>query len=115
MNALRLDSAPVETEMPAFAADSTTGGCGAGPALALPAVSCVCGTTLDVSGQPRPGVKVATSAGSAAASDAEGRFCLGAPALQRVTVFGEGYGPVYAQTGGAATAPVGCAEVVLVP
>jgi len=101
--------------MPAFAAHSTTGGCGAGPALALPAASCVRGATLDGSGQPRPGVKVATSAGSAAASDAEGRFCLGAPAGQRVTVFGEGYPEATVETGGPATCPVGCAEVDLVP
>lgn len=112
---LRLDSEAADAEAPVAAVHCAAGSCGAGPALALPDVSCVCGRTLDALGGPRPGVTVATSAGSAAASDAEGRFCLGAPARQRVVVFGEGYPPASVETGEPAACPSGCAEVDLAP
>ena len=112
---VRLDSAPVEAAATGAAANGACG-CEAGPALVVPETSCVCGRTLDELGQPRPGVKVATSAGSAAASDADGRFCLAAPAGQRATVFGEGYPPATVETNeGPATCPNGCAVVDLVP
>jgi hypothetical protein len=113
---LRLDSAPEELVTPASGTHRRRGGCAAGPDLSLPEVSCVWGRTLDELGEPRPGVPVATSAGSAQASDGEGRFCLAAPADQRVTVFGEGYLPAAVETlPGAATCPVGCAAVDLHP
>jgi hypothetical protein len=115
VDGLRLDSAPAGAATPLAAAPCGTGGCSAGPTLVLPKVSCVSGRTLDGSGQPRPGVTVVTSAGSSAPSDAEGRFCLRAPAGQRVTVFGEGYPPLPVDTGGAAACPQGCTEVHLVP
>jgi hypothetical protein len=115
---LRLDSLPVEAEMPAFAGDASTGGCGAGPTLVLPAASCVCGTTRATSEEdspPRPRVKITTSAGSTATSDDQGRFCLAAPAERRITLFGEGYEAMDVQTGGPATAPDGCVIADLTP
>ncbi len=116
VDGLRLDSAPVEVTTPDVTARCASGGCGVGPALALPETSCACGRTLDELRQPRLGVKVATSAGSAAVSDADGRFCLAAPAGQRVTVFGEGYPPATVETyEGPARCPHGCAVVDLVP
>ena len=115
VHGLRLDSPPVEAETPLAAAGCGSAGCGAGPSLALPAVSCVSGRTLDAWLHPRVGVTVATSAGSAAASGPGGRFCLAAPAQQAVTVFAEGYAPATVETGGPATCPAGCAEVDLVP
>ena len=115
---LRLDSLPVETQMPAFPGDASTGGCGTGPALVLPAASCVCGTTRatpDEDGPPRPRVKITTSAGSTATSDDQGRFCLAAPAGRRITLFGEGYEAMDVETGGPATLPNGCTIADLVP
>jgi hypothetical protein len=115
---LRVDSLPLETQMPAFPGDASTGGCGPGPALVLPAASCVCGTTratADEYGAPRPGVPITTSAGSTATSDAQGRFCLAAPAGRRITLFGEGYEAMDVETGGPATAPEGCVIADLVP
>ena len=112
---LRLDSAPVEVETPSWTEGCAGHGCGPGPELALPEVSCVCGQALDELGAPRPGVKVATSAGSAAATDADGRFCLGAPAEQTVTVFGDGYPPAPVETPAGGSCPYGCAVVDLVP
>jgi hypothetical protein len=114
---LRLDSAPVAVEAPRWTAGHCRReGCGEGPTLALPETSCVCGRTLDGLGQPRPGVTVATSAGSAQASDDEGRFCLGAPSGRQVRVYGDGYPPAAVETTpGPATCPDGCAVVDLVP
>jgi hypothetical protein len=60
-------------------------------------------------------VTVAASAGSTAVTGSSGRFCLGAPAQQSVTVFADGYFSATVETGGFATCPVGCAEVDLVP
>ena len=110
VDGLRLDSAPAELTSPAAPALCAEGGCGAGPVLALPAVSCVQGVALDANGAPRPGVSVVTSAGSATVTDDDGRYELEAPAEQAVTVFGEGYPPITALTPGA-----GCAVVDLVP
>ena len=113
---LRKDTAAVEVEAPLAAARCHSAGCGAGPVLVLPETSCVCGRTLDASGQPVPGVAVATSAGSAAVAGPDGGFCLGAPAGQRVTVFAPGYPPATVETPpGAASDPGGCAVVDLVP
>jgi hypothetical protein len=112
---LRLDSLPVEAELTAFAGDGVTGGCDGGPLLVLPAASCVCGVTRDESAAPVPGVRIATSAGSTATSDDQGRFCLAAPAERHVTLFGEGYAPVDVETGGPATIPDGCTIADLVP
>jgi hypothetical protein len=112
---LRLDSDLVESTMPLSAGRCAIGGCGEGPPLALPAVSCVCGTTYDKSGQPQSGVRIVTSAGSTAVGDSQGWFCLAAPARQHVTLFPEGYGPMDVLTGGPATAPNGCVVVEVVP
>jgi hypothetical protein len=75
----------------------------------------VCGATLDKLGQPRPGVKIVTSAGSTTTSDDQGWFCLAAPAERRITLFGEGYEAMDVRTGGPATAPNGCVIVKVVP
>lgn len=112
VDGLRLDSAPAELTSPTAPALCAEGGCGAGPVLALPDVSCVQGVALDADGVPRPGVSVVTSAGSATATDATGRYDLPAPAGQTVTVFAEGYPPVTALTPGPGA---GCAVVDLVP
>ena len=116
VDGLRLDSAPAELVSPAAPALCAEGGCGAVPALALPDVSCVCGQALDESGTPIGGVGVVTSAGSATTTAGDGRYCLGAPADQAVTVFGDGYPAATGQTlPGAASCPNGCAVVDLVP
>jgi hypothetical protein len=83
--------------------------------LALPDVACVCGRALDELGHPRSGVPVATSAGTAGVTDVDGGYCLGAPAEQEVTVFGEGYAPVRVTTPPPATCPDGCAVADLAP
>jgi hypothetical protein len=115
VDGLRLDSAPAELTTPDTASPCAEGGCGMGPVLALPDVSCVCGQARDELGQPRPGVRVVTSAGSAATTDADGRYCLGAPAEQTVAVFGEGYEAASVETPGPVTCPSGCAVLDLVP
>ncbi len=112
VDGLRLDSAPAELVSPAAPALCAEGGCGAGPVLALPDVACVQGVALDANGVPRPGVSVVTSAGSATVTDATGRYEVGAPAEQTVTVFAEGYPPVTALVPGPDD---GCAVLDLVP
>jgi hypothetical protein len=112
---LRLDSPPAELVAPPAASACEDGGCASGPVLALPDVSCVCGRALDELGHPRAGVAVATSAGSAGVTDLNGGYCLGAPAEQEVTVFGEGYAPVRVTTPPPATCPNGCAVADLAP
>ena len=112
VDGLRLDSAPAELTSPAAPALCAEGGCGAGPLLALPAVSCVQGAVLDANGAPLSGVSVATSAGSAAVTDDDGRYDLPAPADQAVTVFVEGYPPA---TGLVPGAGAGCAVLDFVP
>jgi hypothetical protein len=112
VDGLRLDSAPAELVSPAAPALCAEGGCGAGPVLALPDVSCVQGVALGADAEPRPGVGVVTSAGSATVTDATGRYELRAPAEQAVTVFAEGYPPATVLT----PAPgAGCAALDLVP
>jgi hypothetical protein len=112
VDGLRLDSAAAELTSPAAPALCEEGGCGAGPDLALPDVACIQGVALDADAEPRPGVSVVTSAGSATVTDASGRYDLPAPAEQAVTVFGQGYPPVTALTPGPGA---GCAVVDLVP
>lgn len=109
-------SAPVSTSDVQMTC--ATGGCASVPNLVIAAeLSCVQGDVRDAADNPVVGVTVSSTAGGYATTDANGAFCLPAPANTSVTVFTSGYPAVTVTTppAGASCAIGGCAIAQIRP
>lgn len=105
----------VTVTVPDAAASCATGGCTDVGALQLSFDSCISGSVLGEDGAPLANVQVRASTGNTAETDANGDYCMPAPANISVSVYVLGRPPVVVTTPPAAScAAGGCAEADIV-
>lgn len=93
--------------VPDAEASCATGGCTDVGALQLSFDSCISGRVLGEDGVPQAGVEVRASTGNTAVTDANGAYCMPAPANISVSVYVLGRPPVVVTTPPAASCGVG--------
>ena len=75
-----------------------TGGCTPVPTIILAGISCIEGDVRDAADNPIAGALVNSTAGATAITEADGSYCMKAPAEEDVTVFSSGFPPVSVTT-----------------